>query len=116
MRKKVKDELDQMLKKEIITKIDEPTVWCSPIFMVPKNRSIRLTVDYTGLNTNFLWVKLQFRSPEESLSLIGKAEYFCRLDTNSGFWQVSLEPSIGKCTTFIIPFRIFKKKKDIENH
>ena len=37
----------------VITKIEEPTEWCSPIVVVPKpNGKLRICVDLTKLNTS----------------------------------------------------------------
>ena len=52
LRKKIKDELDKLLKEDIIEAVNgEPTPWVSPIVMPPKkDGSIRLCVDMRDPN------------------------------------------------------------------
>ena len=48
---KVKQELERMEKLGVISKIDEPTDWCSGTVVVPKqNGNVRICVDLTQLN------------------------------------------------------------------
>ena len=44
--------ISDLLKKQVITKVNKPTPWCAPGFFVPKpnGTSIRLVTDYTKLN------------------------------------------------------------------
>ena len=50
---KVKEELQRMEALGVISKIEEPTEWCSPIVVVPKpNGKVRICVDLTKLNTS----------------------------------------------------------------
>ena len=41
---------------------------------------------------------------EQSLAQLGGAKVFSKLDANSGFWQVKLDPESALLTTFITPF------------
>lgn len=108
LKDKVKNELKKMEKDGIITSIREPTEWCAPLVVVPKkNGAIRMCVDYTQLNKYVERERLLLPSVEESLAQIGQAKYFSKLDTNSGFWQVKLETSTAKLTTFVTPFGRF---------
>lgn len=105
---KVKLELDKMVQDNIITPITEPTEWCAPLVVVPKkNGTIRLCVDYTQLNKYVERERIVLPTVEESLSQIGQAKVFSKLDANSGFWQVNLEPNTAKLTTFISPYGRF---------
>ena len=48
---KVKAELHRMETLGVISKIEEPTEWCSPMVVVPKpNGTVRICVDLTKLN------------------------------------------------------------------
>ena len=44
--------IDELIKKKVITRVNETTDWCSPAFFVPKGDKIRvrLVTDYTELN------------------------------------------------------------------
>lgn len=108
LKEKVKLELDRMINEGVITKIDQPTEWCSPIVVVPKkNGSVRMAVDYTMLNQYVKREKLILPSVDECLARIGNARVFSKLDANSGFWQVPLDPDSALLTTFITPFGRF---------
>ena len=43
-------------------------------------------------------------SVEDTLAQLGEGNYFSKLDANSGFWQVELDPESSLLTTFITPF------------
>ena len=49
--KSVKQELERMEEMGVITKVNEPTEWCSGMVVVPKDNSrVRICVDLTRLN------------------------------------------------------------------
>ena len=48
---KVKDEIERMASAGVIEAVDEPTDWCAPIVVVPKQSGdVRICVDLTKLN------------------------------------------------------------------
>lgn len=50
-RQEIKEQLDKLLERDIIVKVDHPTEWCHPIVPVPKkSKGVRLCVDLTRLN------------------------------------------------------------------
>ena len=102
---KVKEELQRMEALGVISKIEEPTEWCSPIVVVPKpNGKVRICVDLTKLNTSVCRERHILPSVEQTLAQVGDAKYFSKLDANSVFWQIELAPESSKLTTFITPF------------
>ena len=46
-------------------------------------------------------------SVEQTLAQIGGAKHFTKLDANSGYWQIELDPESAKLMTFITPFGRF---------
>ena len=51
-RDQVKEELDSMVAQGIIKPTgDEPSDWCHPLIVVPKDVEVRITVDLTKLNS-----------------------------------------------------------------
>ena len=100
---KVKAELDRMVEQGVISKVERPTDWCSGLVVVPKanKMDVRLCVDLTQLNKA---VKREFHpmsSVDDSLAKLSNAQYFTRLDANSGFWQIPLDTESQLLTTFI---------------
>ena len=52
---KVEAEIKKLTDLGVITPVDEPTEWCSPMVVVPKdNGNVRICVDLTRLNVAVL--------------------------------------------------------------
>lgn len=108
----VRKELDRMVSLGVIVPVNEPTEWCAPIVVVPKNGGeIRLCIDYTELNKGVRREKFMLPSVDESVAELGDARVFSRLDCASGFWQVELSEKSQEVTTFITPFGRFKYRR-----
>lgn len=106
---KVKDELNRMEKLGVISKVEEPTEWCSGIVIVPKpNGHIRICTDYTKLNEAVKREIHQMPVVDETLSRLSGAKIFSKLDANCGFWQIPLTEDSSLLTTFITPFGRFR--------
>ena len=105
---KVKKELESMLKQSVISKVTEPTKWCSGMVPVLKpNGSVRICVDLTSLNKAVEREIHPMSSVDESLAKLGKSTIFTKLDANSGFWQLPLDDESKLLTTFVTPFGRF---------
>ena len=106
---KVKEELQQMTKLGVISKVTEPTEWCAGMVVVPKpGGKVRICVDLTKLNANVCWERHILPSVESTLAQLGGAKHFSKLDANSGFWQIEMNPESSKLTTFITSFGRYK--------
>ena len=106
-RDKVKRELDEMVEKEIITEVVEPTQWCHPIVIQPKKESedIRLCVDLTKLNKYVKRATYPSTTPYDAVSNISTGvKYFTTLDAKSGYWQIPIAQEDQHLTTFITPW------------
>ena len=105
---KVKDELARMQAQGIILPVDQPTDWCSGLVVVPKQSgAVRLCVDYTELNK---YVRIEHHilpSVDHTLGQLAGAQFFTKLDANSGFYQVPLSEDSQLLTTFLTPFGRF---------
>ena len=102
---RVKEELERMTKLGVISKVTEPTEWCAGMVVVPKpGGKVRICVDLTKLNTNVCRERHILPSVENTLAQLAGAKHFTKLDANSGFWQIEMEPDSAKFTTFITPF------------
>ena len=101
---KVKEELENMERAGIISKVEQPTDWCAGMVVVPKgNGKVRICVDLTKLNQSVKRERHVLPSVDQSLAQLGGATVFSKLDANSGFWQVKLAPQSALLTTFITP-------------
>ena len=102
---KVREELDRMERIAVILKVHEPTDWWSGMVVVPKpNGRIRICVDLTKLNRSVCRERHILPSVEDTLACLAGAQWFSKLDANSGFWQVELDPKSALLTTFITSF------------
>ncbi|KAK3796221.1 hypothetical protein RRG08_006791 [Elysia crispata] len=105
---KVKAEIDRMITEGVISPVEQPTDWCSGIVVVPKpNNTVRICVDLTALNHAVLREVHPLRSVDENLAKLSESKIFTKLDANSGFWQMSLDPESRLLTTFLTPFGRF---------
>lgn len=109
-RDKFEAEMDFMQKSDIIEAADEPTDWVSPSIVVPKaNGSVRLVVDYTGLNRYVKRPVHPFPSPHELASSIpSTSKWFATFDAVKGYWQVELDKDSRHLTTFLTPLGRFR--------
>ena len=105
---KVKEEIEDMQRKGVISPVEEPTDWCSGIVVVPKpSGAVRICVDLTQLNKAVQREIHPMASVDESLAKMAGSKLFTKLDAKSGFWQVPLCQESRLLTTFITPFGRF---------
>ena len=105
LKKKVKNELDNLEALGVIKPVTKPTEWCSPIVVVPKsNEKIRLCVDYTKLNEAVKRENFPLPSTDQLLAQLSGSVLFSKLDCNSGFHQIELAEESQELTTFITPY------------
>ncbi|XP_064463117.1 uncharacterized protein K02A2.6-like [Ornithodoros turicata] len=101
-------ELKDMERLGVISRVQEPTEWCAPLVIVPKkNDKVRVCVDLTELNRFVLREWHPIPSVKHTLGRLSGATVFSKLDANAGFWQVPLSHNSRLLTTFITPFGRF---------
>lgn len=104
---KVQEELERMESLGVISRVEEPTEWCSEMVPVPsKNGSVRICVDLTCLNEAVCSEKYILPSVEQTLGSLTD-RLFSKLDANRGIWQIPLSPESAQYTTFITSFGRF---------
>ncbi|XP_045137194.1 uncharacterized protein LOC123519755 [Portunus trituberculatus] len=113
-RQDIKHQLDELLDKDIIEKVDYPTDWCHPIVPVPKKPSgVRLCVDLTRLNRYVRRPAYPVRSPHDAISSMGSAAWFTILDAKMGYFQIKIADEDQDLTCFITPWGRFKFKRAV---
>ena len=109
---KLEKEITRLALLDVIEPVEEPTDWCAPVVVVPKpNGDIRMCVDLTKLNQAVKRELYQMPTVESTLGSIEEGAVYSKLDANSGFHQVLLDPDSRKLTTFITPFGRFMFKR-----
>lgn len=104
LRAPLKDELDRLVKDNIIVKEESHTDWVNNILIVRKGKKFRICLDPIPLNKALKRPHFQFTTLEEVLPELGKAKVFSTVDALKGFWHVRLNERSSKLTTFWTPF------------
>ena len=91
MQGKTKAEIDRMLTKNVISRVDELTDWCAPIMVTPKaSGEVRICVDLTKLNQSIL---REAQPPSPSVDFtpgkLGGSKVSSKIDANSTFGKES---------------------------
>ena len=102
MKHKVKTELDFMESQGVISKMTEPTEWCSNMVCAKKKdgNSIRLCIDPLFLNKALKRPHHPLRTIEDILTEMPNAKIFSVLNAKNSFWQISLDDESRKLTCF----------------
>ena len=105
----VKTELKKLENQGIIEPISKPTKYCSPLVVVPKaGGKVRICGDFVHLNQDILRERFELPTVDDTLGKLSGATVFSKLDANSGFYQIPLDPRSSELTTFITPFGRYK--------
>lgn len=110
---KVEKELKHMLSLGITEEVTEPTDWCAPMVPAPKcnKDEVRVCVDLKRLNKGVKRERYILPTLDDIMPKLAGAKVFSTLDASSGFWQIPLDPSCQKLTTFITPMGRFCFKR-----
>lgn len=106
---KVEREIKCMLNLGIIEEVTEPTDWCAPMVPAPKRNKdeVRVCVDLKRLNKGVKRERYILPTLDDITPKLAGAKVFSTLDASSGFWQIPLDSSCQKLTTFITPMGRF---------
>ena len=94
LRDDIKDELDYMESRGIITKLKEgePTVWVNSLVYCRKpNGKLRICLDPKDLNKAISREHHVIPTLEEILPKLSGAKYFSIVDVKCGYWNVELD-------------------------
>ena len=106
-RELLKGIIDDLLRAGFIRPSKSP--WMSPcIFVKKKDGTLRLCIDYRGLNKVTVLDPYQLPRIDDMLDSMAGCKYFTAMDLRSGFWQMRIfEEDIPK-TGFTTPFGNFE--------
>nr|XP_018911231.1 PREDICTED: uncharacterized protein K02A2.6-like [Bemisia tabaci] len=112
LRRRVRGELNRMVKLGIIEPVNEPTEWVNPIVTVTKgNGELRVCLDPHFLNKEIITPKHYIPTVDDIKAKLKGATVFTTLDAKAGFWALPLDEESSKLTTFATPFGGFKFKR-----
>ena len=88
-----------------MSRVNQPTEWCPGMVMILKvNGKVRICVDLTKVNESIEKERHRLRAIDQTLTKLAVVKFFSKLDTNSGFWQILLDPASSLLMMFISPF------------
>ena len=86
IRNDVKEMLAKMEAQGVISKVQQPTPWCTGMVVImKKNRGLRVCVDLKPLNCCVLREHHPLPKIDDTLAQLSGATTFSKLDANSGF-------------------------------
>ncbi|MPC75281.1 Retrovirus-related Pol polyprotein from transposon opus [Portunus trituberculatus] len=102
-RGEIKAQLDDLLEKDIITKVDYTTQWCHALVPVPKkNSGVRLCVDLTRLNRCVMRPAYPLRSPIDAVTSMEQgSKWFTTMNAMMGYFQIPIAEEDQDLTGFI---------------
>lgn len=101
-REKVKEMIDDLLKKNIIRESDSP--YASPVLLVKKkDGSDRMCIDFRALNKIIEKERYPLPLIEDQIDKLGTAKYYISIDMKNGFHQIPVAQNSIKYTAFITP-------------
>lgn len=112
LREPLKQELENMVKQDIIEKVMEPAEWINSIVITKrKNNKLRVCIDPRYLNSFIVRQHRQLPTIDDIIDTLNGAKYFTKLDCNSGFWTVKLDKASSYLCTFATPYGNFRFKR-----
>ena len=110
LKKDIKEEIDNMLKLEIIEPCNSP--YASPVVMVKKpDGSYRFCCDFRKLNSITVFDAEPIGNPDEIFSKMAQSKYFTKIDLSKGYWQIKMKESSKPLTAFITTEGLFAFRK-----
>lgn len=112
LRQRVKKELDRMVEREIIEKVDGPVLRASNLVVVEKKtNALRLCIDPQDLNDDLLNENYMIPSFETLAAKLSGKKFFTVLDLKESFWQIGLSERASELCTFNTPWGCYRFKR-----
>lgn len=112
LRSKVEAKVDELLRLDVIEKVNGPTPWVSPVCVVPKpNGDVRLCVDMRKANKAVVRERHPIPTVDEILQDMNESAVFSKLDLKWGYHQVELDEDSREITTFATHTGLYRYKR-----
>ncbi|CAI6369964.1 unnamed protein product [Macrosiphum euphorbiae] len=106
---KLKLKLEELVKKNIITPMDEPSEWVNNLVVVQKpDSSLRICLDPKELNNCLVREQYPVPTLEEITPKLINKKYYSVLDLRDGYYHIKLDEKSSKYCTFSTPFGNFR--------
>ena len=78
----------------VIAKVQQPTQWFAGMAVVLKrNERVQICINFTKINQSVKRERHPLPAADQVLEQSAGAKVFSKLDANSGFWQIPLDPA-----------------------
>jgi hypothetical protein len=104
----IKSKLDELVKRQVIVPVTQPTKWVSSMLAVIKPNKIRICIDPRDLNRAIRREHYQLPTVEEVTTRLAGAKKFTVCDAKDGFHQIQLDEESSFLTTFNTPCGQFR--------
>lgn len=112
LRSRIEEQINELLRLDIIERVEGASVWVSPIVPVPKGpNGIRLCVDMRRANEAVLHEKHPIPVIEDVAPLLKDATVFSKVDLKQAYHQIELAPESREITTFGTHLGLFRYKR-----
>ena len=111
-RAKVSEKLEDLLKLDVIEKVEGPTSCLNPLVVAEKpNGDVRVCLDMRQTNRAIVREKHPVPTVEETFQEVSYAKVLSKLDLNMTFHQIELHPDSRDITTFAAPNSLYRYKR-----
>ena len=113
LKERVKQELADMVTKDIIAPVEKPTDWCSRLVITEKKNSedLRFCIDPRPLNKVLKRELHRLPVIEDIMPELSKAKVLSKLDLKSGYLHCELDERSSHLTTMNTPFGRYRWKR-----
>lgn len=112
LREAVEEKINEMLRMDIIEKVNGATPWVNPVVIVPKAKGeIRMCLDMRQANTAIIRGRFPIPTVDELLQGMNGSVVFSKLDLKWGYHQLELTPESRDITTFAVHNGIYRFKR-----
>ena len=113
LKDQINAELDKLLERDFIEKVEGPAEWISNMVVVPKKvpGSIRLCLDARPPNTAIKRQTYPIPPIESILDDLNGARYFSKIDLKNAYCQIELDEQSRDITTFISERGLLRHKR-----
>lgn len=112
IRDQIREQIDELLRQDIIEKVEGPTPWVSPVVPVYKDTGkFRLCVDMRLANQAIVRERFPLPIIEEFLYKVRGSNFFSTLDIRDAYHQIELDEKSREITTFVVDSGLYRYKR-----
>lgn len=112
IKEKVRVELDEMVRRGILAKVDIPTDWVNQMAVTEKKSGkIRICIDPKHLNDCLKREHYRLPTMDDILPAIQGSKWFSVADLKEGYWHCELDEESSLLTTMATPFGRYRWRR-----